>query len=582
MVDVVESVRLIQDDEPLFINRWRHFLNEVRGQLLPRHGGKFVKSTGDGMLLVFATASAAVSAALDLQTLAIAENAGYSAASAIHLRAGVNIADVVFDDIDFYGDGVNLAARLASLGSPGDTVISDVVCDELVPNLGLQIVDMGECWLKHYRYPVRAFCVQLHGATVRVRSGDFSDLRPVIAVIPFSVSSVLAASRVDTRHGEHNALGVALADDIIAALSRRNDLRVISRLSSQVMRAYDPSQVQRTANVLGASYWLGGTVTVRGRRAQARAQLCLAATGEVLWADSSQFEIGDLFNGSDSLVPLVVAEVGRAVLQCELQRGRRLPISTLERYTLYTAGLGLLHRLGRTDFERSRELLRHLSEQEPRSPAPHAMLAKWHLLRLAQSWSTHTADEASHARHHVQRALDREPGHAFALSLQAQLTALFDHDLDHAQRIVESAIEADPQEPNAWLIAAGIQSYIGDGAKAQSLAQKAINLSPLDPARFLFDVFLASAHLTAGRWADAVTSARDSVRANAMHPASQRVLTAALVLAGRVDEARQAGEQLLRLVPTFSVKKYIDGYPGRGRPHAAVLAEALTAANLPP
>ena len=159
VVDVVESVRLMQANEADVIDRWRRFVNEVRTQVLPVHGGRLVKSLGDGLLLEFEGVPAAVAASLDIQRRIAPFNAGRLGDAVMGLRIGVHLADVVVDDVDIYGAGVNLAARLATLARSDDVVVSAQVRDDLVQGLDADFEDLGECFPKHIPEPVRAYRV---------------------------------------------------------------------------------------------------------------------------------------------------------------------------------------------------------------------------------------------------------------------------------------------------------------------------------------------------------------------------------------------------------------------------------------
>ncbi|MBE0548978.1 MAG: hypothetical protein IH627_15280, partial [Rubrivivax sp.] len=181
----------------------------------------------------------------------------------------------------------------------------------------------------------------------------------------------------------------------------------------------------------------------------------------------------------------------------------------------------------------------------------------------------------------ARRAVDLDPDHALALSMDAIVVAQIDGDLPRARQLAEAAVSADPQESHAWLNLGGIHSYLGHAAEAEAMPQRAIELSPMDPARFAFDAFLAEGRLTARRFDAAAAAARASIRLNAMHVSSHRILTIALALAGKVSEARSAAGDLLRLNPGFCVSAYRRGYAGRELPHLAERLQALKAAGIP-
>lgn len=571
IVDVVESVRHMRSQPTVFVLHWHGLVSEVREKIARRYGGRLIKSLGDGLLLTFDSARGAALAALEIRAAAARRNDGLDATRSVYLRTGISIAEVLMDDLDVYGDGVNMAARLAALGGPGDIIVSDSVCDEVETGIDVLLEDMGLCVLKHYPDPVRAFRIRSLEETA-LHSPHGADMRPGVAVLPFEPSG---------RTSDSLSLSMAISDDIIAALSKRPDLRVISSLSMAAVFRTGQTLGASVATRLKAGYLISGSLHLDGPRADVRINLTATEDGEVLWADSKGIQVIDLFRGTDPLVPLVAAEVGRNIVQAEITRARRLPISSLERYTLFTVAKVLLHKLRHSDFMHSRLLLERLVELEPRSPEPHAMLAKWHMMNGAQGWCSNARDTEIRTVHHLHRALDNEPEHAFALALSAHLEASHNKNLLAAVETAGRAIASNPQEPSAWMFMAGALDYIGRGEEAVLHAQRAIDLSPLDPSRFLFDVFHAAALTTAGRFTESVVAAESSIRANARHPASRRVHAIALALSNRSAEAIAAGRQLLALDPGFSVSGYRARAANGGTPHFELEAQGLRAAGLP-
>jgi tetratricopeptide (TPR) repeat protein len=241
----------------------------------------------------------------------------------------------------------------------------------------------------------------------------------------------------------------------------------------------------------------------------------------------------------------------------------------------------LMHRIGQADFKRSRELLEHLVARHPRSAAPLAQLAKWHVLELAQGWASDRQQTGMAARSHACRALDLDPDSALALSMESAAIGHMGGDLDEAHALATAAVEADAQEPHAWLTLGAVCSWRGEPEPAEELPLRAVALSPVDPARFLFDVFVAAGKLAVGKPGDAVVAAGAAVRQNAMHAPAHRLLVIGLVMEGRLEEARLAGRRLLGVQPGFRVSEYERRYAGRDRPHARERAQALRAAGLP-
>ena len=157
VVDVVESVRLMQEDEAGTVQRWRAFVDHVVHQLLPGHEGRLVKSLGDGLMLEFPRVDTAIGVAFAMQEAAAHANVDVTPGRKVHLRIGIHVSPLVADEHDIYGHGVNLAARLTTLAGPDEIVVSADVRDQLTPALDADIEDLGECYVKHVQQPIRAF-----------------------------------------------------------------------------------------------------------------------------------------------------------------------------------------------------------------------------------------------------------------------------------------------------------------------------------------------------------------------------------------------------------------------------------------
>jgi class 3 adenylate cyclase/TolB-like protein len=574
VVDVVESVRLMQANEADVIDRWRRFVNEVRTQMLPTHGGRLVKSLGDGLLLEFESVPVAVESASEIRRRMAQHNTARACASAIHLRIGVHVADVVVDDLDVYGTGVNLAARLASLAGPDEIIVSPEVRDELVTGLDAEVEDLGECYVKHIEHAVHAYRVGPATADSGVENlpdQRLNDARPGIAVLPFEC--VFGDDPGDI-------LGEALADDVISQLARSADMHVISGLSTRMLKRRQLGAAD-VGKRLGAAYVLSGRYRKHDGRAVLTAELAEARAGTVIWGDRFNTTLAAAFDPEEPLAARIVGELTRAILQQELQLALTLPLPTLESYTVLFGAITLMHRATRDEFDRSRLMLEYLSERQGRRGAAHAWLAKWHVLRVVQGWSPDPDQEASQAMSRTRRALDANPHNALALAIAGLVHGYLHKDLDTAGRLYEDALRAGPNEPLAWLFSATRNAYLGEGALAEAAADKALRLSPLDPMRYFFDSLGATAVLASSNWPRAVELAQRSIRANRSHASTWRTLIYALVMLERVDDARAAVGELLAIEPGFTVSRFRQRFPGRDGPMAAPWARALSMAGLP-
>lgn len=536
--DLVESVLLYQRFEAETIQRWRAYLAAI-ASIPSQHGGRLVRTAGDGLLMEFASVSGAVATAHALHAALQDFNDGQAAEATLALRVAVHVAAVVVQEHELYGAGVNVAARLASLAAPGQTLVTAQARAELGDGVCGSIEDLGARYVKHLDEPLRAFAVHPPGVAVSPPMAPVQDLRPVVAVIPFSARP--ADAQVD-------ALGHAMADDIIASLARHPGLRVVSRVSAAALRdvALDP---QRVRELLGAAFVLTGHFYVHAGRIRLAAELAELHTLRVLWTGSARAEIDALFDGQDELVPALVAQVAQHVMAHEVARARSLPMQTLSSYSLFLGAEGLITSLVARDFERARELLLHLGDRHPRQAAIEGALARWHVLRVVQEWSHDPRQDYAAADQHAARALELDDGQALALTARGLVDLAARGDLASARRHLLAALERDPQAAEAWAVLAGVHSYSDEHDAARAACHRALACSPLDPNRFLFEAYAAMAEIGAGHYAEAVSHARASVRQQALHAPSHLLLVGALWLDGRHADARLAAQRALSLCP---------------------------------
>src|SRR6185503_9575896 len=241
----------------------------------------------------------------------------------------------------------------------------------------------------------------------------------------------------------------------------------------------------------------------------------------------------------------------------------------------------LMHRLSPEDFLQARVAFETAIARDPVAPHPHAWLAKWHVMRVALGASDNPAADLAAAAACAARALAGDADDALALAVDAHVAGWSRHDLDAAEGHLAQALAANPNEPLAWLHSAITHSWRGRGAEAVQCAERALSLSPLDPMIYYFTSAAAQANLIAERYEPAIELATRSLRENRLHTPTLRTLAAALMLCGRVGEARETVGRLRELEPGLTVAAFRARYPGRGSPQGERFAAALQAAGLP-
>jgi adenylate cyclase len=568
VVDVVESVRLIEQDEEGAIARWLGFAAHVEGDILPAGGGRLVKRLGDGLLAEFGEAIAAVRAAFAIQAASRRDNAGVPPERQMLLRIGIEVAEVIIDRHDVYGHGVNVANRLATLAGPGETVVSARVREALSAALDAEIADLGECFLKHTQRLVHAYRVGPRGPRSQLRPGlMLADLLPTLAVIPFTPRNV---------GPEHHVLGEVLAEEIIRDLSRSPDLNVISRLSTTVFRGREASLAEINAH-LNADYVLSGVFQLGGRRVVLDVELAEAKSARIVFSRRLHGGFAEIVVGDQEIAHQVVGDVRTAVMSREIERVRAQALPTLKSYSLLMAASALMHRPSREDFEDARRLLEALLERATRQSIAHAYLAHWYVLRVQQGWSDDPGRDSHSALEATKRALDADPECSLAIAIDGAVHTNLLKELDVALERYTMAVEANPSDSLAWLLKGTLHAFMGEGQPAVADTQHALKLSPLDPHRYYYDSLAATACNAAGQYQSALELCQRSLRANSRHTSTLRTLAIAQWHLGLHEKARMTAQTLLRLEPDLTVDRWLKRSPSEpydtGREWARVLQE---------
>jgi TolB-like protein/CRP-like cAMP-binding protein len=574
VAEMLDSANATGRDEERSLGQRRAFFAHAAFEVIPTHGGRSLsKVLGDGFLAEFADGVQAARCAFELHQGLARLNAA-AAAPSLGMRVGIHVAEVIVETFNVLGDGVNVAARLAELANPGETVVSAAVRDQLASGVDASVEDLGEQRLRNRERAVRAFRlwppaqqpVSAPSAAARVHG------RPSVAVIPFQLRSD------DPRFA---FIGDGLADETIAALSRVADLFVISRLSSMAFRRA-PLGLRAIGEMLGVQYVLSGSIQTAYPRVLFVAELADVRDGRILWSERFQGDLMDVFAMQGELARKLAASVAPFVRSLELRRARITSFEELDAYGITLRGVELMHRLQPEDFLLARQAFQTAIERDPLSPAPHAWLAKWHVMRVAVGASEDTAADSAAASASAERALACDQEDALALAVDGHVTAWAKHDLDVAERRLAQALAANSNEPLAWLWNAMTHAWRGRGADAVLSADRALSLSPLDPMIYYFNSLAGQANLIGERYERAIELSTRSLRENRLHTPTLRTLAAALVLSGRLEEARKTVRRLRKLEPGLTVGAFRARYPGRDSPQGARFADALLTAGLPP
>ncbi|KRD96325.1 hypothetical protein ASE63_11565 [Bosea sp. Root381] len=551
--DVVGYMRLSEAAEEPTHQR----LMSLRASLIEphahEHGGRIVKNTGDGFLATFDSPAGATHCALSLQRALSAATQDQPLALRIAFRMGIHLADVIVEDEDIFGDGVNIAARLQSYAEPGGVIVSEAIfrlLDEPARGLGL---DMGEIFLRNHRQPVRVFALRADPAAAPARKiGEEAvgtDARASIAVLPFRMSAV---------HKSHLADGVV--DSIIQSLSGLKDLFVISRGSTLEYgrRRIDPVAVGRK---LGVRYVMDGSVALSEGRIRISTELIANENGAVISADHYDGEVRELFELQDRISLKLVRTIAPHIRERELRQALRKHPQNMTAYDLLLQALDLLYKMDVDSFARARGLLQQAMVLDPSYAPSFTYAALWHVLRVGELGSPDPDGDAKAAVERARAAIERDGNDALALAVYGHVQAYLLRDSVTALRFLDQAIEAGPSVAMAWTMSSAARGFVGNGPLAVQHGENGQRLAPADPYRFWHEGILAQAHYIAGDYDQAVSWARSAVAHNPSIRFTLRTLAASLAAAGRMTEATDAADRLMRVQPDFRLTAYAPRCP---------------------
>src|SRR5919201_1780947 len=361
--DVAGYSRLMEFDEESTLAALKAYWREVIDPKLVGHHGRVVKTSGDGALVEFASAVEAVRCALEIQRGIGERNAGLPEDRRIEFRIGINVGDIIIDGTDIYGDGVNIAARIESLATPGTICLSEYAYKQIKGKLMLEAVDMGEQRLKNISEPMRIYMISGGGPQSR-RVLALPD-KPSIAVLPFANIS---------GDPEQEYFADGISEDIITAISKLRWFFVIARNSSFVYKG-KAADVKQIGRELGVRYVLEGSVRKSAQRVRITAQLIDASTGNHIWADRYDGNLSDVFALQDTITNSVVAAIEPRLLEAESVRSQSRSPGDIRAWDFLMQANFLFWRLNKADGEGAISILRHAIQLYPDYAPARSMLA---------------------------------------------------------------------------------------------------------------------------------------------------------------------------------------------------------------
>ena len=554
--DVVGYSRLMAEDEAATIRTLSDYREEI-GLLVRQHRGRIVDTAGDSLLAEFPTALDSVRCAVEVQGVLKARNASLPPNRRMEFRMGVHLGDVAVEDQRIYGDGVNIAARLEGLTEPGGVCVSGTVYEQVEKKLAVELEDLGERALKNIPRPVHVYGVRLllakppREATTKALPGmneltvpGFSG-RPAIAVLPFDNLSA---------DPEQEYFADGIAEDLITRISSWRTFPVIARNSSFVYRgkSVDVKQVSRE---LGVRYVVEGSVRKAGDRVRINVQLIDAPTGHHVWAERYDRELRDLFALQDEITEALTGWLGPELWQAEQKRAVRREPRNLDAWDCVQRGFWHHWTLSRKDNTKARGFFERAVELDPQLVMAFYGLTSTHYLDIFYQWTDSWEQSVAEMVRVAERGAALDEKDAFGqLALGAAYSVTGPQDKMIAA--LELAIEFNPSLALAYGILGNFLATVQRPGDAIAVLEKGMRLSPRDPFLSAFLSGVALAHFAAGRYEDAVDWARRSLRRRTDWIDPHHVLAASYAHLGRLEEARTAWEDALRLQPGFSLDTY--------------------------
>ena len=572
--DVAGFSSLMEMDDVQTIIKWKTLRVELLEPKIAEHHGNLLQVMGDGLLIEFRSAVDAVQWAHDIQR-AITQSLEEPEHNGLLMRIGINVEDVIVDGERLHGDGINIAARIQQLASPGEIVMTAAVRDYVWNKLGVELTDLGERELKNISRPVRIFRLEQEIRTGGVRRFVQPHLtwnnRPSIAVMPFKNQG---GDPKDEYFGE------GITEDIIGALAQNRSLLVIARHSTLPYRDRR-ADVRQIASELGVRYVLDGSVRRQHAKLRISVELIDAGQNSTIWAEKYDGPIDELFEFQDRIAASIVATIEPRLYEAESARVRTKPTESLDAYDCVLRAFPLFYTSDEAEFMAAGAFLNRAIELDPAYAQAWAYKAWWHNLLLGEWRSKSTASDAPSALSAARRALKLDSTDAFVLAVAAHVESFMGGHPESAAEMFDRSLQLNKNSAFAWGLSAITCCYLGQPEVALDRLRNVWRLSPFDPLTFFFWGVAGFAELIAGRYDQALAWLEKTLRDHPHHFAAHRNKTACLAHLGRIEEAKVAAAEILSREPGFRLSEFAARYPMRRPADLELLVSGLRAAGLP-
>ena len=552
----------------------------MRGLADPKiseHRGKVVKHTGDGVLAEFGSVVDAVRCAIEVQRGMAEQNAAMPQVKRIEFRIGIHVGDIIVDDNDIFGDGVNIAARLEGIAEPGGVCISDDAQRQVRGKVDFAFEDMGPQNLKNIVEPMRAWRLRMNASGSAaapieppVESTQALALpdKPSIAVLPFQNMS---------GDPEQEYFADGMVEEITTALSRFKWLFVIARNSSFTFKgkAVDIKEVGRR---LGVRYVLEGSVRKASGKVRITGQLIDAVTGTHIWVDRFERDLTDIFALQDEVTVAVVSAIQPKLLQTEIAMATRQRPENLTAYDCYLRARQQFYSSTREAVAETIRLADRALELDARFGLVAALAGASHMQNVLWGYAADPQFDRKEAVRLCRLALSLDDSDADILAWAAVISAFMVGDHESAIELADRAVALNPNSYQAWGCRGHVYRVAGLPEEAVRSFERAIRMSPIDPLLHVTFAGMGLAFIELGRFDEAIVAGKKALRQNPSFSAAYRCLASAFAHLGRAAEAREAAARVLEVDPGFTISAWI---ARGGQSNAKLLMEGLRKAGLP-
>ncbi len=570
--DVAGYSRLMGRDEAGTLQRLNAHRSELIDDLIEKHGGRIVKTTGDGLLLEFPSVVAAVECCVLIQMGMAARNAD-AGDDAIRFRIGVHLGDVIVQGDDIFGDGVNIAARLQEIAETDGVTISHTAQENVAGRIAAEFTDAGEQNLKNITNPVRVWrwAMDSNAGQNSMAGGAVAASlpnRPSLAVLPFTnISS----------DPEQEYFADGLTEDLITDLSKLTNLTVIARNSSFTFKGRQVD-VREAARTLGVRNILEGSIRKMGARVRINAQLIDGVSGDHIWAERYDGDLADIFDLQDEILDKIVAALEVNLTPQDSDRTKHRATVNIEAYDLFLKGRTKFYTFGASAIQEARDLFQQAIEIDENFAEPYVFLSfidfsTW--LFLLPELPDNLATALSYAEQAV--AIDELSGRARANLGWIQLW-LGEHDKAIAN--MQRGVDLDPTNAESYAYFAETLNYAGEPERAAEMTRKALENDPMLPPNCLFH--LGHSYYLLGRFEEAAETISNAMKITPEFHPGHLVLAAVYSELGQMDAAAAEVRILREAVPGYSVKEIDRLYPHRPPAVKQRFLDALAKAGMRP